>query len=98
MLVIWSKYSAWARSAPVARRTGSPGRGGTYTSGSTRVVLTSAISWILAGSTPSEIRKTSEPKLAPSCRARTWVTMPLTSTAPMPGTGRTVTTTSSSCR
>ncbi len=26
---IWSKYSAWARSAPVARRTASPGRGGT---------------------------------------------------------------------
>ena len=73
-------------------------RGGTYTSGSTRVVLTSAISWIRAGSTPSEMRKTSEPKLAPSCLARTWVTMPLVSTGPIPGTCRNVTTTSSSCR
>ena len=41
------------------------------------MVLTSAISCTWAGSTPSEMRKTSEPKLAPSCRARTSVTTPL---------------------
>ena len=34
-----SKNSAWSRSAPVARRTSSPGRGGTNTSGSNRVAM-----------------------------------------------------------
>ena len=48
------------------------------------------------GKTPSEMRKTSEPNDAPSCRARTCVTMPAVLTGPTPGTSRTVSTMSSS--
>ena len=61
--------------AAAARR--SPARPGWWS--------TSAISCTRAGSTPSVIRKTSEPKLAPSCRARTSVTTPAVSTGPTPG-------------
>ena len=80
-----SKNSAWSRRAPVrpvdlAR----PGRGGTYTSGSTRVVVTSAASTASAGSSPSVIRNTSESKRAPSCRARTCVTTPESRTGSAP--------------
>ena len=41
---------AVSRSAPTARRTGVPGSGGTYVSGSMRVVITSAASKVWAGS------------------------------------------------
>jgi hypothetical protein len=82
----------------VARKTIAPGRGGTYTSGSTRVVVTSADSCTSAGSTPSSIRNTSDANCAPSCRARTCVTTPDAVTAPTPGTSRLVTTMSSNCR
>ena len=88
---------ALRRPAPGGPR--APGRGGTYTSGSTRVVVTSAASTASAGSTPSVMRNTSESKRAPSWRARTWVTTPESRTgSARPGTSRSHTTTSSSCR
>ena len=84
---------------PTARRTSAPGRGGTNTSGSTRVVVTSAASTGSAGSSPSLMRNTSESKRAPSWRARTWVTTPDSRTgSSRPGTARSHTTTSSSWR
>ena len=92
-----SKYRAVSRSAPTARRTGVPGSGGTYVSGSTRVVITSADSKVWAGSTPSAMRNTSEPNRAPSCTARISVTMPDSRTTSPSGIARSVTTTSSSC-
>src|SRR5215467_3688993 len=97
-LSIWSKYRAAARSSPAARCTSAPGEGGTYTSGSTRVVVISADSWTWAGRVPSEMANTSDSNAAPSCRARTWVTIPAMETGSRPGTSRWVTTTSSSCR
>ena len=53
-----------------------PGSGGTYTSGSTRVTVTSATSHTSAGSAPCSIRNTSEANRAPSCTASTLVTTP----------------------
>ena len=94
---IRSKQSARSRSLSTARRTTAPGHGGTYTSGSARVVAISAASCTWAGSTPSATRNTSEANVAPSCRARTSVTTPAISTGPTAGTSRVVTTTSSSC-
>ena len=53
----------------------------------------------LGGSNPSAMRNTSESKLAPSWRARTSDTMPaIRDTTGAPGTSRSHTTTSSSCR
>ena len=96
---IRSKNRAWSRFAPVARCTSAPGCGGTYTSGSTRVVVISAASTASAGSNPSVMRNTSESKRAPSCRARTLVTTPESRTgSSRPGTARSHTTTSSSWR
>ena len=80
-----SKYSALARASPRARCTSSPGAGGTYTSGCTRVVVISAASWTWAGSVPSAIANTSESNWAPSCRARTAVTTPAMVTGGWPG-------------
>src|SRR6266496_529119 len=95
---IRSKYSAWLRCSPEARCAAAPGRGGTYNSGSTRVVVISAASCTSAGNTPSSMRNTSEVNCAPSCRARTFVTTPAVVTEPTPGTVRAVITMSSSCR
>src|SRR5262249_15619368 len=75
-----------------------PGGGARWRPGPPRAGMPPAIPCPSAGSTRSAIRKTSEPKLAPSCRARTWVTPPATVTGPTPGPCRAVTTTSSSCR
>ena len=97
--VIWAKRSASSLAAPTARRTGSPGRGGTNSSGSNLVVWTLAASLTSAGRTPSSMRKTSLSNLAPSCRARTWLTTPyIRTSSPVPGTTRSRATTSSSCR
>src|SRR5437868_6858475 len=95
---IRSKYSARARSSPAARCTSAPGVGGTYSSGSTRVVVISAASCTCAGSVPSAIANTSDSNCAPSCRARTAVTTPEIVTGSRSGSSRVVTTTSSSCR
>ena len=93
---IWSKYSAWSRSLPSARRTTLPGSGGTNTSGSARVVITWAVSATWAGRRPSSMRNTSESNRAPSWRARTWVTTPDSDRFVPSGSARSVTTTSSS--
>ena len=95
---IRSKYSAFARASPAARCTGAPGVGGTYSSGSTRVVVISAASCTCAGRVPSAIANTSDSNIAPSCRARTAVTTPAIVTGSRSGSCRRVTTTSSSCR
>ena len=71
-----SKKSARSRAAPAARRTSSPGSGGTKISGSNRVATTCAAWLTSAGRIPSSIRNTSESNRAPSCRARTCVTSP----------------------
>jgi hypothetical protein len=92
---IWSKYRALSRAAPTAISTSDPGIGGTYNSGSTRVIMTSATSTTSAGRTPSSMRKTSESNRAPSWRARTCVTTPERVTICPSGRARFVTTTSS---
>ena len=95
---ISSKYRAESRSLAAAPVTAAPGSGGTYTSGSTRVTVTSATSQTSAGSAPCSIRNTSEANRAPSCTASTSRHDARDLISVPPGSGRWVTTTSSSCR
>jgi len=58
---ISSKYGAESRCAPAARKTGAPGSGGTYTSGSTRVTATSQTSAALGKGTIASHQRSARP-------------------------------------